>query len=107
MEHSVSIVMLALMLVICVTFNIKGWRKQASSQEDQKWVLSCLGGAAIGFIAGILLGAISPEIFFSEGFLRKEAGELGAIALLSIGFSVIGAFVSLVISGLIKRLRPN
>jgi hypothetical protein len=56
-------------------------------------------------MAGLFLGAIKPEIIFSDAFLKHEGGGLGAIVLLAIVFSVVGAICSLLISGFLNRRR--
>ena len=84
---------------------LKGSRKAEPEKDTQKGAAIGLGGSAAGFIAGLLLGATKPQAIFSDSFLNREGGELGAIALLAIGFSVVGAVVSLLIYGYFKKIK--
>ena len=95
--------MLGLVLSVCVMFMLKMLRTPTQNKEDQKWVLVCFSGAAIGFVGGGLLGAINPQLLFSNNFLRQEGGHLGAILLLALGFSVFGGIASLPLCGLFRK----
>jgi len=99
MNNSISVLMIALVLAVCITFMLKGWRKPEPEKETQKAAAVGLFGLVAGFVAGLVLGATKPQLIFSDSFLKHEGGELGAIALLSIGFSVVGTFCSLLIHG--------
>lgn len=105
MNNSISILLLGFVLAICVSFMVKGSRKPAPEKETQKGTAIGLGGAAVGFISGLLLGAFRPQAIFSDSFLKREGGELGAIALLAIGLSVAGTILFLLIYGLIKKRK--
>lgn len=103
MNNTISLIMLGLVLAVCVMFMLKMLRTPTQNKEDQKWVLVCFFGAAIGFVGGGLLGATNPQLLFSNDFLRKEGGELGAILLLALGFSFVGGLMSLPLCGLFRK----
>ena len=103
MSNTISLIMLGLILAVCVMFMLKMLRTPTQSKENQKWVLACFSGAAIGFVGGGLLGVLNPQLLFSNSFLRQEGGDLGAIILLALGFSVLGGVASLPLRGLFRK----
>jgi uncharacterized membrane protein YfcA len=105
MNNSISIIMLGLVVATCIYFILKGWRRPAPAKETQKGSMAGLAGAGAGFMVGLFSGAIKPEIFFTDAFLRREGAELGAIVLLAMAFSVVGAICSLLIYGLLNKRR--
>ncbi len=105
MNNIISIIMLGIVLAVCINFMFKVLRKPEPEKETQKGVAIGLGGAGGGFIAGLLIAVIKPQAFFSDSFLMQEGAELGAIALLAIGFSVIGAIVSLLVFGYFRKRK--
>jgi hypothetical protein len=105
MNNAVSIVMLGLIAFICISFLLKGWKKPEISNKKQKVVATCFSGMAIGFIIGLLLGATSSHLFFTESFLKQEGAGYGVFAILSIGFSLVGAFAALILYGLLQKVK--
>jgi uncharacterized membrane protein YfcA len=105
MNNSISIIILSLVIATCIWFILKAWHRPSSDKETQKGSTVGLAGAGAGFLAGVFLGAIKPEIFFSDAFLKQEGADFGAIALLSMAFSLVGAICSLLFYGFLKKRR--
>ena len=103
MNNSISIIMLGLVLAACIWFILKGWHQPAPDKDTQKGSMVGLLGGGAGFVGGLFLGAIKPEIFFSNAFLKHEGGGLGAMVLLAMAFSVVGAVCSLLIYEFLKK----
>ena len=105
MNNAISTIMLGLIVSICISFLLKGWKKTEINNKNQKWLTTCFAGMAVGFIVGLFLGATNSQLFFSESFLKKEGAAYGVFAILSICFSFIGAFTALILHGLFRKVK--
>ncbi|TAN43836.1 MAG: hypothetical protein EPN22_08845 [Nitrospirae bacterium] len=72
MNNKLSIIMLGFALTVSIAFLLKGYRQPVPEKETQKRDAIFLSGAAIGFIAGIVLGVTNPDFFSARPFLVKK-----------------------------------
>jgi len=103
MNNSISIIMLGLLVAVCIRFIMKGWRQPKPDRETQKGSAFGLTGAGVGFVTGLIFGAVKPELFFSNSFLKEEGSEIGAPVLLAMAFSVAISIFCLLIYGFINK----
>lgn len=103
MNNTFSITMFGLMVGVCIRFIYKGRCIPLPDNKTQKGSAVGLEGGAAGFVIGLFLGAILPDVIYCDAFLKNEGATIGVMILLAMAFSVIGAICALLIYGYLDK----